>query len=1361
MTGGSPRSNAGQDAEPTPPLPYVGRRLAAFDEDGTRHDLGEAAVAALPTPIVVQGDPGMGKTELLLKLRDEGRGSYFTAARFLRLPLARIPEGTLLLDALDELAVGNDDDPIAALLTRLGDLDYPDFVLTCRAADWQGQRYTKALALDYGANPTLLTLLPIAEEEALAQLSALLDTEEEASTFYGALVEHGLDELLGNPQSLRMLLEIARDGVPKSRADLFERAASKMIAEHNPEHVQARLNSLAPATLLDGAGAAMALLLLTGKEYIHTGLQAETPLHGLHPAAVGALPMADAAVDALKSRLFRTTGEPDCLTYCHRTVAEYLGARWLGRVVAASQHSERMARRLLALIRPQGKVPPALRGLHGWLARSPWFADAVIAADAYGAVRYGDLSDIGPAEAIAFWDALEHQAWHDPWFRQGDWRRFSARSLVQQGTGPRLAALLAKPGLSSHLRSLLFDLLPGGACVGEMQDILLAVLSDRTQPLGERRDAAAALIGHDAEAIDWAPLLLGLCASGDGNAARLAEDCLGLLGAGAFSDAQIAEIVAAECLGHKTVGGRPGRSARDDALWSIAFVIPVERSAGVLEALAARLPFRGEDDHFQYHAGFTHFFRTLIVKQIPAGGIDAIALWRWLTQFESRGCGDASLGGLIAAWIGGNTALRQAMQRHILLSDEARAIRKDAPLRLHILSHGLLFQEEDLLAILRDLAAMDRADPVARDAFERLVQTLHDEDAWTDAVTAAAAAHAEGDAALHAILHPPRSTRSEADFARFLAEDERRKSAHAKKRAAERDAVLADSDALRDGRGPASAVALTYLGYGQQAYRDLSPVERVRAALGDGIPEIALEGFDAAVTRPLGMTLEAFGAHLVARRGRHSLAWPIVAGVAQRHIQRRELEGLHEDMLLAAFIAKRGALHIHDKFMEGLGDTLDAFAKADRARFKRVLRALIEPQLAAGEQSINGVHYLLQTKPYHDLGVELLLAWFDELKDRAGTDRKALIGALLDAPALLRSEADARVDSLLASEAPRAKPEDRLYWLSLRFLRDFEGSRKAIDRAARDHPDFLWELQRTIGHSRYGDRQLRPVTAAQLAWIFEHFERHWDDTQHPKSSEGSRNPWDAADFLRALLFALAGRNDEASIAALRALGARESGSYGESIRAALEKQRRFLAERQFVAPALAALAAALDDAPPASAADVKAIVLDALARLQMHLSGSSIDSFDLFYDNGLPKDERLCRNALLGLIGPYLPHGIRWTPEQAMPREKRSDAGFRLHDFCVPLEAKLAWNKALWRAGEEQLDRLYASAEAAAAGQGIYLVFWFGDVPGRRIPRSPTGAAPQSAAELEAMLTANLSAEAGTRLSAVVLDLSRKEPSPR
>lgn len=201
--------------EPAQPLnPYIPRQLIWFDTEGRVVCLAEAALSSQPLPAVVLGDPGMGKTELLRRLAKQPGHHYLTAAQFLRRPLSRVPTGVLLLDALDEVSAGQDSDPLDRLLLRLAEADSPPFILSCRAADWRGSMQARAIADDYSRPPRVLTLQPLSNEEGYCLLEAKLGPPA-AREFHSALMRHGLSDLLSNPQSLGMLLDVAADGVPE------------------------------------------------------------------------------------------------------------------------------------------------------------------------------------------------------------------------------------------------------------------------------------------------------------------------------------------------------------------------------------------------------------------------------------------------------------------------------------------------------------------------------------------------------------------------------------------------------------------------------------------------------------------------------------------------------------------------------------------------------------------------------------------------------------------------------------------------------------------------------------------------------------------------------------------------------------------------------------------------------------------------------------------------------------------------------------------------------------------------------------------------------------------------------------------
>jgi hypothetical protein len=1345
---------------------YVPRQLSWSDKDGKRVVVEEAALGSEPVPVVVLGDPGMGKSELLRRMEQQQGYFYLTAAQFLRRPTGHLAKGVLLLDALDELSAGNDGDPLERVLARLGEAGWPDFILSCRAADWRGSTRAQAIAEDYGQPARVLILQPLQEHEGLALLERKIGASR-ASAFHQALAAHRLTALLGNPQTLNMLIEVAEDGIPRSRADLFERAARKMIAEHNPQHVQSELNRLDAESLLDGAGAAMAMLLLAGKEGLFNGLQAQTPEQFEHVARVAALPLARCSAVALKSRLFRVAGEPDTFKDCHRTVAEYLGARWLGRVTDASGAPQRMVRRVLALICSGGRVPASLRGLHAWLAHaSPHFAGPVIAADPYGVLRYGDLGDATPETARLVWESLERRGEEDPWFRGGDWQQFSVAALVQEGLGKQIARVLANPRSSFHLRSLALDLLQEGDCVPEMQSELVALVTDASRPYSERHDAMMALAARAVSVVDWPRLLTVITAEPDEEALRLTDEIFTAVGFDQFDDAQVGDhVLQAYVSVSQALGGR--RLSRSHDFWSMAQAVPLERCAGILDALAERFGHGTTGAALiEHQQGLGDLAWSLIARQIPTGSPDPVRLWRWLDAFaECHPC-DHRPRAVVAAWLAACTVLRQEVQSQIFLTAAGTASRRRSHWRLASLSNGLCLQEEDVLALIGSLIRENRRDSDAQDLFKTLVRGLGSCGEWTERMTDAAEIYAAGDPALQAILHPvpeDEDPRTKHMFERLAARQREADRKRAVRQRADRDAVLLKRKSLREGRGPAPAVALCFLGYRDFKDRELEPEERIEAWLGDDIRADALAGFEASLRRPLGASLHEITRRIIPRERDRDPMWPVVAGLAARHRHGRGFDGVSEDHVLAALIAKQIALSTVDKQLEGFREALEAFAMAKVSRFERFLRALVEPQLGLDRHYITGTHYVLGGKEHRHLRARLLLEWADAIARCFATDREALVEGLLNMPPAMQEEAGSRVDRLIAEAPTGPTGEDRsAYWTALRIVRDFAEARDALESAAEDR-EFLWSVQKAIGHDRFGGERIRPLAPERLAWIFERFCGRWPNAERPRgTTTGSRNPWDASEFLGAVLFRLADDTSPEAMRMLHRLAESGDASYGETLRAARARQCAKAAEQHYIPHDVASISAAVREVAPMAPQDVKAVALDAIAEVQVRLLGSATDTIDLFYEGGKPKNEERCRNALLDLLGPILPFGIVWAPEERMPSGKRADAGFRLGGARVPLEAKLAWNPTLWTACIEQLDRLYASADHLAGGHGIYVVFWFGPHPpnGRPLPLSPEGSRPESPAALEALLSKQLIAGAGDRLSIVVLDLARAKPQP-
>ena len=91
----------------------------------------------------------------------------------------------------------------------------------------------------------------------------------------------------------------------------------------------------------------------------------------------------------------------------------------------------------------------------------------------------------------------------------------------------------------------------------------------------------------------------------------------------------------------------------------------------------------------------------------------------------------------------------------------------------------------------------------------------------------------------------------------------------------------------------------------------------------------------------------------------------------------------------------------------------------------------------------------------------------------------------------------------------------------------------------------------------------------------------------------------------------------------------------------------------------------------------------------------------------------------------------------------------------LPDEIKGQWHSEVWNAASDQLDAKYA-VDWQAEGRGTYVVFWFGDVPGKRLPRHPEGLEPAaSPGDLRQMLIERLPEARRGWIDVFVMDVSR------
>ena len=312
----------------------IARTLAYDDLSQGLKVIRQHEIASFSCPVVILGDPGLGKSWLTEALGRLPNMTYFRAGTFVRTANPGLPiadDEWIIVDGLDEIASAASGDAVEKVLSQLSALGNPPFILSCREADWMGAADRVKIKDDYGVAPMVLHLQPFTHDDARAFLSEEFP-DISADSVLGNLARRGIRDIQGNPLTLRMLGEIVRDKgpFPERRAQLFDRACRVMLREKNPRHSRKSYATKPDEELLLAAGAICATQLLCGCIGVYAGPHAETPPELVNITDIAGLPFGDAVADALRLRLFQAEGESR-FTHIHRVIAEFLGAKWIAK----------------------------------------------------------------------------------------------------------------------------------------------------------------------------------------------------------------------------------------------------------------------------------------------------------------------------------------------------------------------------------------------------------------------------------------------------------------------------------------------------------------------------------------------------------------------------------------------------------------------------------------------------------------------------------------------------------------------------------------------------------------------------------------------------------------------------------------------------------------------------------------------------------------------------------------------------------------------------------------------------------------------------------------------------------------------
>lgn len=1305
------------------PFEVVSRMLWQQDRGSEKVRVDRGGLLSLTAPAVVLGEAGMGKTHLLQWMGEQPGFAYCTARQLIN----RRDPGTLLgkasvlvIDGLDEVGAQREGDAVDQVLRQLGAIGYPRFTLSCRVADWRSATSREAISEQYAAVPIQLYLEAFTEEEVKRLLSAGVG-QQRADEVFRHFDSLGLGGLLGNPQTLEMILKVVSQGaLPGTKAELFERATYLLALEHRTTKAGYRSSGTSG---LDSAGAAFAALVLTSSGAIST---ADALVDELRVADIERLPDALAVTEMLDSRLFRAVGS-DRFSYWHRRIGEFLAASWLSK----QANTGRKRRRLLSLFHSHGLVPASLRGVHAWLAKDPALASAVIHADPMGVIEYGGADCLSAQQGRWLIKALENLAAKNPRFHE--WGKYSVRGLVQLELVDEVRSLITEPDTPYGLRHLALESVKGAPIAANLVGELRAIIFDKDAYFSVRRAAAEALAGISPTE-DWRAFGKVLLSYGDVFSIRLAIELTDFVGYENFDDDLVVRLVVALITSEVHVSG---------VLYGLERNLPISRIAGVLERLIPFVKELGEPHMRKGDRMFTDFAYHLVCRRVEAGQVDAKAIWSWLEPFDSSEGYQDEVRKRLDAMFRADDALRRSIQRFVLVDLLGDMSLWQRSFDLQRRSQGLFVTSGDVVSLLDAFDPGDKDDGRWRDA---VLLIRHEGEMGSD-VRQAAAAFVSDSEELKRWLMELSAPSKPGWLIEQEDRDEKRKQSRAEQAVEAHRNYLENIDSIVAGDyGAVVDLAKAYLALFSFISESVEPHERITGWVGEEIGEAALAGFEKFLTTQAAPAADI--ADALAESQHWEAGYIIVTALAERLRKGVGWSDISDDRIMTGFFELRFRNLGQRAGIGMLGELLEKELKT-RACWTVATKMLIEPQLASHRSHVDGLYDLMRNDAHADAAADFAAEWLRRFADLPLQVEEELVDRMLLSGRL----ADLR--GLCVGRTNEEAKHKRL-WSSVALITDFEATSTRLEKTAID-PDLVWALRdRTIG--RFNNGANAALTASQIEWIFSMYREIWPQCGYPSGGfVGDQNPWDASEYLRSLVGRLGADSGAEATEAIRRMRDGTSDGYTEMIKSVAAEQARARVERAYVAVSIAEIEAISRDRVPVEATDLQAFMLEELSVVQAKVRSDDAESWRGFFsDTGIPHPEERCRDHLLGLLRQGV-DGVALEPESHVGGDREVDITCAAGDLRLPIEIKGQWHADLWTGADKQLDAMYAR-DWRADMRGIYLVLWFGEQSERNKSLRSKGRGlpiPSSASELQAMLLDGSRAARDGRISIVVMEIYR------
>ncbi len=357
--------------------------------------------------------------------------------------------------------------------------------------------------------------------------------------------------------------------------------------------------------------------------------------------------------------------------------------------------------------------------------------------------------------------------------------------------------------------------------------------------------------------------------------------------------------------------------------------------------------------------------------------------------------------------------------------------------------------------------------------------------------------------------------------------------------------------------------AQAYLKMVNDIDREPAPHQCIAAWLGDEISNICMEGFENFLTNRV-PEVKAEDILEIRKEGRiYNEVFILIAALAERVRKNIGLNGLPDERLFAGYFTLMNCRYDQEaKIPEVFEEIENELLR--RGCLEEALQLFYEPLFESRFADIHGLYNVMNGAKYKSFNIELAKRWMDKFPLIAFKPESELIDSLLYA-----GQFDF-LKKFLSQRINLENIEQKKNWIGIGLIIDFEETIKKFQKELSDR-DFIWTIRdRLNGRYRENKANLQ-LSVNLLEWIMNTFRSEYPDTGYPRGVySGDRQPWDAADFLKAIVAQLAKKPSDEASRALERLKNAEPDSYTDLIKTLQYEQKQIRVESLYTPPTIGA-----------------------------------------------------------------------------------------------------------------------------------------------------------------------------------------------